>query len=76
MSLGSTIAPGSLDDPEVRGEEGELLYIPGGWGWDFLPPRTGSWGFDPKRLTLRIPGFLGISASHQQPSLSFLSLKA
>lgn len=32
----------------MRGEEGELLYIPGGWGWDFLPPRTGSWGLDPQ----------------------------
>lgn len=46
----------------------ESCFISPG-GWDLLLPRTGAWGGgDPKRLTLRIPGFLGISASHWQPS--------
>ena len=44
-----------------------MLYIPPGGGHP-LSPRTGAWGSDPKRLTLRIPGFPGIWASHQQPS--------
>lgn len=45
----------------------ESCFISPG-GWDLLPPRTGAWGGVPKKLTLRIPGFLGISASHRQPS--------
>ena len=35
-----------------------MLYIPPGGG-HLLPTRTGAWGGDPKRLTLRIPGFSG-----------------
>lgn len=40
---GSTIAPGSLGGPEVRGEEGELLYIPRGVGSPAPKDRSLGW---------------------------------